>query len=187
MAIVLLKVRRAIQQLERSGVIAYPTEAVWGFGCDADSQEAVVRLLKLKHRSVDKGLILVAASVDQFAAYLDGLSPALMDKFAQPTERPVTWLVPANNFVPDWIKGRYKSVALRVSTHKPVVDLCRAFGKPIVSTSANRAGQPPCKSPWPLYRLLGHGLDYIFPGPLGDLNSPSEIRDLISNKVIRGA
>ncbi len=187
MAVMPLKLHRAVRHLQRGDVIAYPTEAVWGFGCDPANEHAVARLLQLKQRPVNKGLILVGASVDQFDAYLQGLEPALKDKFSQPSSIPTTWLVPAAKSVPSWIKGDFDSIALRVSTYKPVVDLCLAYGGPLVSTSANTSGNHPCAWPWQLQRFLGRGLDYILPGQLGKASSPSEIRDLISDKVIRSA
>lgn len=187
MTVMPLKLARAVSTLQAGGVIAYPTEAIWGFGCDPQNQWAVSRLLALKERSVDKGLILIAASVEQFSPYLEGLETALQRKFCAITARPTTWLVPANNNAPPWITGKNSSIALRVSTYQPVRDLCLAYGGPIVSTSANRAGRPPYPWPWSLRRLLGHGLDYILPGSLGDAVAPSEIRDLISDKVFRSA
>lgn len=181
-----LKIKRAVQLLEEGAVIAYPTEAVWGLGCDPGNRGAVQRLLALKQRPVAKGLILVAASVQQFAPWLDGLAPELIDKFSAHIGT-VTWLIPANKHAAKWITGEHKSIALRVSAHKPTVNLCTAFGGPLVSTSANLAGKPPAHWPWQLHRLYGHGLDYIVPGSLGAPGRPSEIRDLMSNKVIRPA
>jgi L-threonylcarbamoyladenylate synthase len=180
-----LKLQRAVAILRAGGVIAYPTETVWGFGCDPLNERAVARLLNLKGRSVEKGLILIGASAEQFSDYLDELEPAMKSKFTASTCRPTTWLVPANSRVPSWIKGDFNSVALRVSTHKLVSDLCLAFGSPIVSTSANKSGYPTPPQPWPLRKFLGNGLDYILPGILGEASGPSEIRDLISDKRIR--
>ncbi|MEH6911884.1 MAG: Sua5/YciO/YrdC/YwlC family protein [Oceanicoccus sp.] len=185
MAVLPIKYHRAARQLRAGGVIAYPTEAVWGFGCDPDNLKAVAKLLSLKQRPVSKGLILVAASIEQFSKYLEGLSPSLQDKFGRPTGVPTTWLVPVNKHAQPWVTGDYDSIALRVSAYKPVVDLCSAFGAPLVSTSANIAGKPPCQWPWQMHRYLGVGLDYILPGSTGGNAKPSEIRDLVSDKVIR--
>lgn len=180
-----LKLTRAVAVLREAGVIAYPTEAVWGFGCDPASQLAVARLLALKHRPVDKGLILVAASMEQFAPYLEGLDASLIAKFATTGDQPVTWVVPANRYAPAWITGQHQSIALRVSNHQLVRRLCLAFGGPIVSTSANISGQSTPRWPWPLCKRLGRGLDYILPGALGGARTPSEIRDLLTDKVMR--
>lgn len=181
------KLRRAVAALDAGGVVAYPTEAIWGFGCEPHNPAAVAKLLRLKSRPVEKGLILVGASSEQFQPYLQGLEQRLIDKFCAPVDRPTTWLVPANKHVPVWIKGNFDSVALRVSAYKPVQDLCLMYGGPIVSTSANRSGYPPAVWPWSLRKFLGYGLDYVLPGSTGSASSPSEIKDLISDKVIRSA
>ena len=181
------QLHRASTVIQTGGVIAYPTETVWGFGCDPDNQQAVEQLLTLKQRPVEKGLILVAASADQFAPYLDGLEEALVAKFNQSTSKPTTWLVPHNGRAKDWIRGQFQSVALRVSSRPEVVELCQLVGGPIVSTSANVTGEPTCESEQQLQRFLnGAGLDFIVPGELKANANPSEIRDLISDKVLRG-
>lgn len=181
------KLQPAVQHLLAGHVIAYPTEGVWGFGCDPHNEAAVHRLLKLKQRDISKGLILVGASSEQFAPYLEGLDASLKQKFSRPTTVPTTWLVPDNGYTPDWIKGDFASVALRVSTHSRVIALCKGFGEPIVSSSANIAGQRAALWPWQLHRFLGHGLDCIAPGSLLAPGRPSEIRDLLSDKVLRPA
>ncbi len=185
MAIMSLKLQAAVSHLKAGGVIAYPTETVWGFGCDPQNPRAVARLLAMKQRSMDKGLILVAASAEQFRPYLEGLTAAALAKFCGPTARPTTWLVPDNNSAPPWISGAFNSVALRVSAHQQVADLCEAFGGAIVSSSANRTGAVTASWPWQLQRFLGRGLDYILPGDLGDAGQPSVIRDVISDEIIR--
>lgn len=182
-----LKLQPAMHHLLAGHVIAYPTEGVWGFGCDPHNETAVHRLLKLKQRDVRKGLILVGASGEQFAPYLEGLDESFRQKFFRPTASPTTWLVPDNGYAPGWIKGDFSSVALRVSTHSKVIALCRGFNGPIVSSSANIAGQRATLWPWQLHRFLGHGLDCIVPGSLLAPGRPSEIRDLLTDKVLRPA
>ena len=182
-----LKLQPAVQHLLAGHVIAYPTEGVWGFGCDPNNEAAVHRLLKLKQRDIRKGLILVAATSEQFAPYLEGLDDSYRQKFSRPTTVPTTWLVPDNGCAPAWIRGEFSSVALRVSTHSVVRALSQGFGGPIVSSSANVAGQPAALWPWQLHRFLGHGLDCIAPGNLLAAGRPSEIRDLLTDKVLRQA
>ncbi len=181
-----LKLDFARRQLVAGGVIAYPTEAVWGLGCDPFNEAAVHKLLMLKRRDIAKGLILVAGSIEQFADYLSGLEPRLLAKLNHSWPGPITWLVPDNGFAPRWVIGDHTSVALRVSAHKPIIDLCHSFGGPIVSSSANISGCPTPKWPWQLQQQLA-GLDFCMNGALGKANKPSEIRDLMSDKVIRGA
>lgn len=173
--------------LRRGGVVAYPTEAVWGLGCDPFDEAAVMRLLAIKQRPVDKGLILVAATPSQ----LDGL----VDWSALPDERqravhagwpgPNTWVVPATARVPAWISGGRAGVAVRVSAHPVVVALCAAFGRPMVSTSANLTGQPPAFTRDALDPgLLAH-LDAVAPGETAGLAAPTAIRDARSGDVLR--
>lgn len=175
----------AVDTLQHGGVVAYPTEAVWGVGCDPYNEQAVQRLLQLKQRDPAKGLILIAGSISQFEPLLTELSEQQRGHLEAHWPGPYTYLVPANQQVPSLIKGEHRSVALRVSAHQPVVDLCAAFGGPIVSSSANLAGMPAAKTEQEVQQQLADNLDYVLSGPLGGNNNPSEIRDLISGQVIR--
>lgn len=183
----LLTVPAAAGLLRRGGVLAYPTEAVWGLGCDPFDEAAVLRLLALKQREVDKGLILIAASLAQF----DGL----LDWEALPRERraevvaswpgPHTWIVPATPRVPRWITGAHDGVAVRVSAHPGVVALCTAFDAPLVSTSANPAG---AAAPTTLAGFdpgLRAAVDGILAGDTGGRDRPSDIRDARSGARLR--
>ena len=174
--------------LQRGGVIAYPTEAVWGLGCDPFDEAAVLRLLALKQREVEKGLILIAARVEQF----DGL----LDWQALPADRaeavfaswpgPHTWIVPATGRVPHWITGMHDGVAARVSAHPEVVALCAAFAGPLVSTSANPAGSSPPRTPDDFDPGLFAQLDGVVDGRTGTLAAPTAIRDARDGRVLRG-
>lgn len=177
---------QSVQQMQAGGVIAYPTEAVWGLGCDPWNDAAVARLLQLKDRPEEKGVILVAASVAQVRFLLDPLDPALRERAEQFWPGPVTCLVPdVAEQVPPWIRGRHASVAVRVSDHPLVRRLCRAFGGPIVSTSANPAGRPSARSRTQVARYFGETLDYVMPGALGSERRPSRIIDLASGRQLR--
>ena len=184
MTVMPLKLDVARRTLLDGGVIAYPTEAVWGLGCDPHNDTAVNKLLEIKQRDASKGLILVAASIEQFTPYLEGLDPLLLARLEQSWPGPVTWLVPDNGTASQRVRGDNSSVALRVSAHKPVVDLCRSFGGPIVSTSANRSSRPTARWPWQLQTQLP-AVDYCLNGPLGNAYRPSEIRDLVSGQLHR--
>jgi len=170
--------------MERGGVIAYPTEAVWGLGCDPDDELAVHRLLAFKGRPVDKGLILVAANIDQFSPYLTQISAAEREQLEATWPGGVTWLVP-DQAAPAWIRGQFDSVALRVSSHPLVAGLCEAFGGPVVSTSANPQGRPPALTGLDVRRYFGDQLDGIAPGVVGKQRKPSEIRDLRTGRIVR--
>jgi len=182
-----LPVADAAALLQRGGVVAYPTEAVWGLGCDPFDEAAVLRLLALKQRPVDKGLILVAGALEQF----DGL----LDWEALPTDRretvyaswpgPHTWIVPASGRVPHWITGAHDGVAARVSVHPVVVALCAAFGGVLVSTSANPAGAPPPTAFAQFDPGLLAAVDGVVDGQTGDLDRPTGIRDARTGATLR--
>ncbi|PPK51064.1 translation factor SUA5 [Marinobacter persicus] len=168
------------------GVIAYPTEAVWGLGCDPWDQAAVERILALKQRPVEKGMILVAASVDQIRFLLDPLPEALQQEAIRHWPGPVTCLLPdVNRQIPEWVRGQHDSIAVRVSDHSGVQALCNAAGMPLVSTSCNPAGRQPARYSWQVRRYFGPQLDYVVPGALGGNRKPSRIIDIVTGKQFR--
>ncbi|MEY8248163.1 MAG: L-threonylcarbamoyladenylate synthase [Bermanella sp.] len=177
---------QASQILHHNGVIAYPTETVWGLGCNPQQTEGLQRLLALKKRDAQKGLILIAAHIEQFDFLLKQLPPKKIDLLKASWPGPVTWLVPHHGLVHPLVHGRFATVAIRVSTSKLVQDLCREFGGPIVSTSANEAGQVTVQNAIQAHKFLGPQLDFILSGPLGNAQSPSRIIDLQSGRIIRG-
>lgn len=177
--------RTATRYLTAGGIIAYPTEAVYGLGCDPLDLTAVVRLLQIKRRPWQKGLILIASSIEQLEPYIAPLTPELEARVSETWPGPVTWLLPAKSTTPPWLTGKHPTLAVRVTAHPLTAELCKAFGGAIVSTSANRAGQPPAKNPLAVRRNLGASVDFILHGPLGGRGSPSEIRDGLSGKVVR--
>jgi len=174
--------RRALLE---GGVIACPTEAVWGLSCDPDNEWAVEYLLALKARPASKGLILVAHDMDQLDFLLTGFSAELLDALSASWPGPSTWLVPHRGRVPDWICGEHDTVAVRVSDHPVVGALCAAWGGPLVSTSANPAGAQPAREAWQVRRYFRDSLDYIVPGATGSAGRPTIIRDLLSGQIIR--
>lgn len=180
-----IHLRHAVSALHGGGVIAYATEAVWGLGCDPWCAEAVERIWSLKRRDPGKGLIVVAADWAQIQPWLQGLAAQDKALLQSSWPGPVTWVVPRPVGCPPWLHGRHDSLALRVSAHPGVRQLCRAFGGPLVSTSANFAGQPPARSLFAVRQRFGDALDYILPSHLGGLDRPTEIRDLLSRRVIR--
>jgi len=182
-----LAVPAAVGVLRRGGVIAYPTEAVWGLGCDPFNEAAVLRLLRIKQRDVGKGLILVAAHEDQFDGLLDweAVPPDRAEAVYDSWPGPNTWIVPARGRVPRWITGGQAGVAARVSAHPVVVALCEAFGGPVTSTSANPAGAPPAYSRDRLDSGLLADLDGVVDGETGGGGAPSTIRDARTGETLR--
>ena len=179
------RINRAVATLHGGGVIAYPTEAVWGLGCDPANELAVMRLLELKNRSVAKGLILLASSETQLEWLLSDLGSAQRARLALSWPGPTTWLVPHRDRVPQWIHGEHATGAVRVSNHPVVRDLCAAWGGVLVSTSANLAGGTAAVQQFQVMRYFGSKLDFVVPGAVGAAGRPSHIRDLVSDRVIR--
>jgi L-threonylcarbamoyladenylate synthase len=181
----LLHLRHANSALLSGEVIACPTEAVWGLSCNPDDPHAVARLLEIKSRPVEKGLILVAACEEQLNFLLSDLSLQDRSIMSVTWPGPVTWLVEHHGRVPSWISGDYDTVAVRVSAHPGVRALCEIFGGPLVSTSANPAGARPARERFQVHRYFGGSLGYILPGKPGSRNRPSEIRSLATGEIIR--
>jgi L-threonylcarbamoyladenylate synthase len=181
----LLTVRQGAQCLLDGGVIAYPTEAVYGLGCDPDNESAVRKILELKSRPASAGLILVADRLERFAPYIKAVSPELKERALSAWPGPVTWLFPRAAGVPDWLAGTHDTVALRISAHAGCRALCDAFGGPIVSTSANPSTQEPARSAARVESYFPGQLCGIVEGELGGSDLPSEIRDLATGRVIR--
>jgi len=173
--------------MRTGGVVAYPTEAVWGLGCDPFDERAVARLLAIKQRPVDKGVILVGASLAQFDGLLDwkALPAGRIDVVQGQWPGPRTWIVPAMPRVPAWITGTHSGVAVRVSDHPGVVALCRAFDGPIVSTSANLAGEPPAFTLDALSPDVLAQVDGVMDGETGGLRAPTAIRDALTGGELR--
>lgn len=181
------KLRYTANVVASGGIIAYPTEAVWGLGCDPDNPDAVLRLLRMKQRDWRKGLILVAASMAQFEPYLVALNAAQRQQLEATWPGPTTWLVPHSGSVGAGICGQHTSLALRVSAHPVVVALCSLFGGPLVSTSANPGGLRPARDRFTARRYFGAAVDAYAPGAVGEACRPSEIRDLLSGDIVRAA
>lgn len=178
-------VKAAVQALREGGVIACPTEAVWGLSCDPDNDEALAQLMRMKERDPAKGVILVAASIQQFQPWLSQLPLALHAPLAASWPGPNTWLVPDNGRSHGLVRGAHQSVALRVTDHPLMKALCEAFGGPLVSTSANRAGDPPAMSADEVATIFGEEVAAIVAGELGGNAKPSTIRDLLTGQVMR--
>ncbi len=179
------QILQAISTLKIGGIIAYPTEAVYGLGCDPYNQQAVTNLLQLKQRDTDKGLILLLNNWEQVWQLTTIIENTLQQRLRDTWPGAITWLLPANKQVPIWIKGEHNTVAIRMTAHPLAKQLCQQWGKPLVSSSANIAQRQPTTSVAELKQQFPTGIDYILEGSLGDLTKPTEIRDLLTGKIIR--
>lgn len=177
----------AVTALRKGGVIAYPTEGVWGLGCDPRDEAAVMRLLSLKQRDVDKGLILIASDEAQLAEFIDvtALAVERLIEVRASWPGPNTWILPASASAPRWITGRHDGIAVRVTAHPHVIALCNGFGGALVSTSANIATAPSPCSRGALDPRIVAGVDAISPGETLGRDQPSTIRDARSGALVR--
>jgi L-threonylcarbamoyladenylate synthase len=180
-----LRVRAGARVVRAGGLIAYPTEAVYGLGCDPRNERAVRRLLALKRRLPRKGLILIAADFAQLAPYLQPLTPADQAQLNATWPGPYTWLIPARPEVPRWLRGQFDTLAVRVTAHPLAAALCRTCGHPLVSTSANYSGRPPARTALAVRRQLGGDIDALLSGPTSGAAKPTEIRDLRTGRRVR--
>ena len=177
--------RRAVCVLRHGGVLAYPTEAVYGLGCDPMNTKAVFRILELKKRPWQKGLILIASDQHQLEPYLLPIPATLQQQLDDSWPGPITWLLPARPEVPYWLRGTHDSIAVRVTAHPGSIALCEGFGGAIVSTSANPATLAPARTPLKVRSYFGERLAMILHGPLGGRSQPSEIRDGRTGQQVR--
>jgi len=181
----LLDTAAAVEQLQAGHVIAYPTEAVFGLGCDPGNEAAVRRLLLLKGRHESAGLVLIASEFSQLIPWVSEVDESLADKAMQTWPGPVTWLFPRAAGVPDYVAGQHDTVAVRITAHEPSRALCTAFGSALISTSANHTSAKPARSVAQVLDYFGSELAGVLEGDLGNSENPSEIRDLVSGKTIR--
>ncbi|MGB5354449.1 MAG: L-threonylcarbamoyladenylate synthase [Woeseia sp.] len=181
----MIPLRRAGEIVRAGGVIAYPTEGVYGLGCRPDDAAAVLRIIDIKQRDPLAGVLLIAADREQLADWIE-LPEDAPDLSSRP-DQPITWIVPASSAVPLWIRGRHAGVGIRITAHPVAAALCRQAGMPLVSTSANESGRPPARSAYVLRRNFRDLVDCIVPGRCGPARGPSEIRDLASGKTLRPA
>jgi len=183
--------KKASKVINDGGIIAYPTEAVYGFGCDPFNETAVLRLLKIKRRAQEKGLILVAANWKQIKPLINfkkfGIRKKEILKNINATwPGPVTWLFPATKKAPDWITGGNGLVAIRISAHPTVKCLCEKHGGPIVSTSANICGIPPSRTAKAVREQFSESIDFIMVAKIGKYKKPTIICDAVNGNIIRG-
>ena len=179
-----VELQRAARVLRGGGVVAHASEGVWGLACDPFNGDAVGKVLAIKGREAEKGLILIADDAARLEPELAGLDDAVAARIRDSWPGAVTWVV-ANRRFPDWITGGRGTVAVRVPGHAQARALAARFGAPIVSTSANRSGAPPTTCQASVAAELGAEIDYLLPGQIGAQRGPSRIFDAASGLALR--
>lgn len=172
--------------LRAGGVLAYPTEGVYGLGCDPDNHDAFRKIFALKRRPQEQGVLLIAASLEQVLPWIDAAAPAgAFERARAAWPGAHTFIFPRSARVPAWVAGGHPGIALRVTAHAPSAALCRAFGGPIVSTSANRHGEAPARSAADIRAIFGDEPDGLLDAPLGGRDRPTPITDAVTGTNIR--
>jgi L-threonylcarbamoyladenylate synthase len=177
-------IRFAVHCVRHGGVIAYPTETVYGLGCDPLCAEAVTEINALKHRKTGKGLILLASRLQQLDALID-VSDRNERAAIVGEHEPTSWIVPAKITAPDWITEGQGTIAIRITTHPLVMRLCDQLGHALVSTSANPAGKKPALNPLQLHRYFDGLVDSMLISNHNCTGKPSKIRHLKSRQLLR--
>jgi len=180
------RLRQIAYAINQGAVIAYPTDTIWGFGCHPLLEAAVVRIKSLKQRPRDKGLILLASSLELFKSLVN------QDDYRHhastinmPRPRPVTWIARAHEDCPSWLMAPNQTLAIRISDLPHIKALCQTIQAPLVSTSANLSGHPVARNHLIVRKQFRHSVDFIIEGYGLSARQPSEIRELNSGKILR--
>lgn len=156
-------IRAAVDVLRRGGVILYPTDTVWGLGCDATNAEAVRRIFAIKQRADAKALITLVGSLAQLERTVDGI-PEVAYQLIEYSERPVTIIydrpLPSAHIAPELL-ATDGTIGVRVTSEEFSAQLCDAFRRPLVSTSANISGQPAPAAYTDIAPAILEAVDYV--------------------------
>ncbi len=177
-------IQQAVKALKAGEVIAYPTESCFGLGCDPQNQKALEKIIQLKARSANKGLILIASSIEQAKTYVVFENLDLEEQILDSWPGPNTWLLPPKPLVNQLLRGEFPLLAIRVTAHSIAKQLCDSFGGAIVSTSANLAGEPALLDTKSVAQVFGKQL-HIVEGVIGEDTKPSTIRDGLTGQILR--
>ena len=153
-------IKNAVQVLRRGGVILYPTDTVWGIGCDATNEEAVAKVYKIKHRDDSKALICLVDSDARLQRYVRNV-PAIAWDFLDAIVKPTTLILDgAVNLAPNLIADD-GSIGIRITKEPFSHELCYRFQKALVSTSANISGEPAAQNYCDISQEILDSVDYV--------------------------
>ncbi len=178
-------IEQAAATVLAGGIIAYPTESVFGLGCNPYDTQALAKLMQLKKRSPSKGLLLIASHVQQILPLIQPLHANDLARALKTWPGHHTWVFPKSPKVLPHISGQFSTVAVRVSAHKVVKLLCDKLNSAIVSSSANFSNQATFTSIKQIKQAFGDKIDFYLDGELGKHAKPSPIIDAHTLKIIR--
>lgn len=158
-------INQTIEVLKKGGLILYPTDTVWGIGCDATNEEAVKKVFALKQRSESKSLVLLASDLDMIARYIKEI-PSIAIDLVEVNDSPMTIVYPgAMGLAPSTV-AEDGSVGIRIPMNDFLIELIKRFRRPLVSTSANISGEPTPANFSEISEAVKSGVDYILPRSL---------------------
>ncbi len=178
-------VSKACEVIRAGGLLVYPTESVYGIGCNPNNTTALKKLLNLKKRSPEKGFILVASDFSMFKDFVKPLPKDTLERIKKHWSEPVSWVVPAVDHCPKLLTGNRNTLAIRVSAYPFIQAMCKQLGHAITSTSANISGSDPITQVNGLIAEFANDVDYIVPLSLEKQNSPTPLFDALSGKRLR--
>lgn len=150
----------ALKVLQNKQILLYPTDTVWGLGCDATCDEAVFKIFQLKNREESKSLVVLVSSIEMLKTYIQEI-PEKALQIIKTSENPTTVIYNNPTRLASNTISSDSTIAIRIPTHDYCLDLINLFGKPIVSTSANISGEPTPKSFSEISQPILEGVDYI--------------------------
>ncbi len=170
-------IKQCIEVMRKGGIILYPTDTIWGIGCDATNAEAVKRVYDLKHRADNKAMLVLIDSEARLERYVSDV-PEIAYQLIEVADKPLTIVYDGAYNLAHNLMGENSSVGIRVSHERFSQQLCRRFGRPIVSTSANISGAPSAKTFSEVSDDIREGVDYIVKYRQNDAN-PHEASSII--------
>lgn len=184
--------------VQQGNLLAYPTEAVWGIGCDPFNQQAVEQILAIKNRPLEKGMIVIAPSIASIQPFLQYLpqerQQTILSSWRKVDNQAITWLFPIPQDlpikIPDWVTGGRDSLAIRVIAHPTIGKLCQKLISPqnpygfLISTSCNPSGELPAKNFTQAQQYFGESVGYLVDETL-NFTQPSQIKNALSGELVR--
>jgi len=176
-------IRHAAHIIKHGGIIAYPTDTIYGLGCDPFNPCAVKKINTIKQRPLNKQFILLAGHINQVRSLI--LINEKQEKKITASSEAISWIVDASPGAPAWLVSECNTLTIRISQQNDVQRLCRALGHAIISTSANLSGKTPAKNGFELHKYFHHKVDKILLSNKTQLSKPSKIIRLCDNQIIR--
>ena len=176
-------IRHAAYIIKNGGVIAYPTDTIYGLGCNPYNSDAIEKINVLKQRPLNKQFILLSSCLDQVRALLciDEIQEKTLTQITEPT----SWVINASKHAPSWLIGNQRTLTVRISKNNDIKRLCDALGHAIISTSANISGATPAKNALELHRYFHQKVDKILIANKPLTGKPSKIIRLSDNHIFR--